>query len=84
MNYCLKALVEKGWVKVNNFRRSDNKLGYAYILTPNGVSERISQTKHFLQRKLDEYEQLKNEIVALEAEILDKNPSLDEKSHSDF
>jgi len=70
VNYCLKALVEKGWLKVNNFRRSDNKLGYAYVLTPNGVSERARQTKQFLRRKLEEYEQLKEEIASLEDEVV--------------
>ena len=69
VNYCVKALVNKGWVKVNNFRRSDNKLGYAYILTPYGVKQRAHQTREFLLRKLDEYEQLKAEIASLEAEI---------------
>ena len=69
VNYCVKALIEKGWVKVNNFRRSDNKLGYAYVLTPFGVAQRVIQSKEFLQRKIREYEQLKAEIASLEAEV---------------
>ena len=71
VNYCLRALVAKGWVKVNNFRRSDNKLAYAYILTPRGVAERTALTKQFLKRKLDEYDQLKVEIALLETQMSD-------------
>ena len=71
VNYCVKALIEKGWVKVNNFRRSDNKLGYAYVLTPYGVAQKIVQSKQFLQRKINEYEQLKAEIASLEADALE-------------
>ena len=69
VNYCLRALVAKGWVKVNNFRRSDNKMAYAYILTPRGVVERTLLTKRFLQRKLNEYDQLKAEIAILKTQI---------------
>ena len=69
INYCVKALAGTGLIKVNNFRRSDNKLGYAYILTPRGARERVLATKRFLQRKIEEYEQLKIEIASLEADI---------------
>ena len=69
VNYCVRALVEKGWLKVNNFRRSDNKMGYAYVLTPQGCAQRALATKHFLSRKLQEYEQLKMEIALLESEL---------------
>jgi EPS-associated MarR family transcriptional regulator len=62
MNYCLNALVEKGFVKVSNFRRSDRKLRYAYVLTPQGVKERALLTGRFLRRKLREYEAIKAEI----------------------
>jgi EPS-associated MarR family transcriptional regulator len=68
VNYCVKALIDKGWVKVNNFRRSDNKLGYAYVLTPYGVAQKIVESKQFLKRKINEYEQLKAEIASLEAD----------------
>lgn len=68
VNYCLNALIEKGLVKVNNFRASDNKLRYAYLLTPRGVSERARLTGRFLQRKLREYEMLKSEIESLQSE----------------
>ena len=80
VNYCLKALIEKGWVKVNNFRRSDNKMGYAYILTPRGVSEHLKQTKDFLKRKLEEYDQLRTEIKVLEDELISKNQFFDDSS----
>lgn len=68
-NYCLKALLEKGLIKVSNFRRSDNKLAYAYLLTPAGVSAKASLTVRFLARKVAEYEQLRNEIEQLHAEL---------------
>ena len=69
VNYCVKALVEKGWVKVDNFCRSDNKLAYAYILTPHGATQRLLQTRQFLHNKLEEYKQLQVEIIRLETEI---------------
>lgn len=65
VNYCLKALVDKGLVKANNFKRSDNKLAYAYVLTPYGLEEKSRLTKAFLQRKLVEFETLQREIEAL-------------------
>lgn len=67
-NYCLKALVDSGWVKVRNFRNSRHKLGYAYRLTPSGVRERARATLRMLQRKSAEYEALKEEIERLRAE----------------
>lgn len=68
MNYCLKALVGKGWVKMDNFSRNPNKLKYAYLLTPQGVRAKTRLTAHFLKRKMAEYEALKTEIEQLEAE----------------
>ena len=65
VNYCLRALTEKGQVKVRNFRSSDNKLRYAYILTPGGIAEKTRLTGAFLERKIAEYEALKTEIAAL-------------------
>lgn len=62
VNYCLKALAEKGLVKVQNFRASGNKLRYAYVLTPQGIGEKIRLTRGFLDRKLAEYDQLRKEI----------------------
>jgi len=69
LNYCLKALLDKGWIKIQNFRGSDNKLSYTYLLTPRGVSEKAMLTARFLRRKLEEYEQLKSEIDSLQREL---------------
>ena len=68
-NYCLKALVDKGWVKLENFQKNPNKLGYLYLLTPMGIAAKTTLTARFLQRKLTEYEKLKVEIEILEAEV---------------
>ncbi len=70
VNYCLKALADKGLVKMRNFRASKNKLGYAYLLTPRGVKEKLALTEGFLHRKLKEYDALKAEIAVLKAEGL--------------
>lgn len=67
-NFVLNALIDKGLVKVGNFRKSNNRLRYAYILTPKGASEKVSLTASFLKRKLREYEELKAEIEALRQE----------------
>jgi EPS-associated MarR family transcriptional regulator len=72
VNYCLNALVEKGCLKVNNFRNSNNKLGYAYLLTPKGVDEVARMTVVFLRCKMREYEQLSNEIEILKREAADR------------
>jgi EPS-associated MarR family transcriptional regulator len=69
VNYCIKALVNKGFLKVENFRKSSNKLGYAYLLTPSGVHEKASLTVSFLKRKQREYVELEAEIAALRAEV---------------
>lgn len=68
-NYCLRALVGKGLIKISNFRRSDNKLAYAYLLTPTGLQEKTRLTIAFLKRKQKEYEQLQVEIAQLRAEV---------------
>lgn len=68
-NYCVKALIEKGWIKTNNFKNSKNKLAYAYILTPEGLKQKKLITVSFLQRKLQEYEELKLEIERLTEEV---------------
>ena len=68
VNFVLNALVDKGLVKVSNFRKSNSKLRYAYILTPKGVSERVALTANFLKRKVSEYELLKAEIESLRHE----------------
>jgi EPS-associated MarR family transcriptional regulator len=73
MNYCLNALIDKGWVKVQNFSQSKNKFGYVYLLTPSGIAEKAALTSVFLKRKMEEYEALKIEIAMLKSEIDTKN-----------
>ena len=68
LNYCLKALIAKGWIKVQNFSQSKNKFGYIYVLTPQGLSEKAALMTRFLGRKMQEYEALKAEIKALKSE----------------
>ena len=72
VNFCLNALVEKGCLKVNNFRNSDNKLAYAYLLTPHGLDEKARITVRFLKYKMREYERLRAEIEALKREAKQK------------
>lgn len=69
LNYCLKALMKVGMIKMGNFSRSERKLGYAYILTPKGIAEKSRVTARFLVRKETEYETLKTEIAALRKEV---------------
>ena len=68
LNYALRALIDKGWVKAGNFRRSPNKLGYAYLLTPSGIEAKAQLTRRFLARKMREYDQLHSEIQRLKDE----------------
>ena len=68
VNYCMKALVDKGIIKAKNFVKNKNKTAYAYYLTPKGVEEKAKVTFHFLQSKLNEYEQLKSEIEEIRQE----------------
>ena len=72
VNYCLRALVGKGQVKIRNFRAANNKLRYAYILTPKGIAAKTALTGVFLRRKVAEYEALKVEIAALKTELKDE------------
>jgi len=69
LNYCLKALMEKGLVKMRNFTHSKNKFGYVYMLTPTGIAEKAAITHRFLHRKMEEYELLKAEIDALKQDL---------------
>ena len=62
LNYCLKALKDKGLIKINNFQKNPNKIGYAYILTPKGIATKTKLTINFMKRKMIEYEELKTEI----------------------
>ena len=68
-NYVLKSLIDVGWVKLDNFQRSDNKWGYAYLLTPTGVTEKAAITLRFLKRKKQEYDDLQIEIAQLQKEV---------------
>ena len=68
-NYFLRALIEKGWVKTQNFANNPQKGRYIYQLTPHGISEKARITRQFLARKRSEYEQLRAEIAALEREV---------------
>lgn len=67
-NYCLKALLDKGFIKVRNFYKNKKKKAYIYILTPNGIEEKAQVTYRFLQRKISEYESIKAEIESLKNE----------------
>ena len=69
VNFLLKSLTQVGWVKLENFKRSDNKMGYAYLLTPTGLLEMAKITRFFLERKEIEYQQLEDEIQQLRAEV---------------
>ena len=69
INFCFQALVEKGFVKMQNFSRSKSKLRYAYLLTPAGVAAKSKLTAEFLSRKVAEYELLQAEIEALKVEM---------------
>ncbi|MDO9145898.1 MULTISPECIES: MarR family EPS-associated transcriptional regulator [Comamonadaceae] len=81
INFCLKALLEKGWIKMGNFSKNPNKLGYAYLLTPIGMAEKAALTKRFLQRKMAEYEKLREEIALLERETQKQDALKDGKPH---
>ncbi len=65
LNYCIKALKEKGMVKIKNFKRNKNKIEYIYALTPKGISYRTKLTINFMKRKIDEYDQLQKELKIL-------------------
>lgn len=67
-NYCLKALIEKGFVKAENYRNSGNKLTYFYLLTPSGIAAKAELTRQFLARKMREYDELRVEIERLQQE----------------
>ena len=71
INYCMKKLVEKGLIKITNFKQNPKKMGYAYLLTPKGIEEKSKLTFSFLKRKLIEYEILKKEINELKLESVE-------------
>ena len=68
-HYIVKSLIDVGLIKLDNFQRSKNKLGYAYLLTPKGIAEKAAITVRFLARKQDEYKRLEQEIEALKSEV---------------
>ena len=68
-NFCLQALVERGLVKANNFKNSNNKKAYMYFLTRKGIAEKARATSRFLDRKVAEYEALRREIETLRREV---------------
>jgi EPS-associated MarR family transcriptional regulator len=69
VNYCLRAIAEKGWLKIRNFRDNRNKLSYRYVLTPTGIAEKVNITYEFLRRKIAEYDVLSAEIERLSREV---------------
>ena len=70
IHYVLNALIDKGLVKLGNFKAAEDKRRYAYVLTPKGIAQRITLTREFLIRKMEEYESLRKEINALKAEVV--------------
>ncbi|MBS0617813.1 MAG: MarR family EPS-associated transcriptional regulator [Spirochaetes bacterium] len=68
-NYCLKALIAKGWVKAQNFKNNKHKLSYAYLLTPSGIEQKASITVSYLKRKMQEYDELKTAVEELKREV---------------
>lgn len=77
INYCMRAVIDRGWVKVNNFRRADNKLAYAYLLTPSGAAAKMRMARRFLAIKEAEFEQLQEEIEVLRKEVLRQGGACD-------
>jgi EPS-associated MarR family transcriptional regulator len=77
-HYLVRSLIDVGWVKISNFKRSNNKIGYAYLLTPKGMMEKAAITSDFLVRKQLEYENLRDEIRQLQQDINLKK--IDEKT----
>lgn len=69
LNFCLNALIDKGFVKMANFQKSKNKFKCIYLLTPQGIAEKVALTSRFLKRKMQEYDALKLEIEALKSEV---------------
>jgi|ERR1700685_2190483 EPS-associated MarR family transcriptional regulator len=80
VNYCLQALMHKGWIKASHFKNSRNKLAYRYLLTPRGIDEKAHLTVRFLQIKMREYESLRDEIEQLRREVSLGVPAADEQA----
>ena len=69
INYCLKALIDIGHIKIHNFNKNPKKIGYLYLLTPKGMSEKVRLTSSFLSRKIDEYHSLRKEIESIKSKL---------------
>ena len=78
VNYCMKKLVEKGWIKLSNFSSNPNKSSYSYLLTPKGIEEKAKLTFEFLKIKIEEYEVLKEEIKKLKLDAEELNTSIND------
>ena len=76
VNYCLTGLIDKGYIKLENFRHADNRLAYAYHLTPEGIQAKLQLTCWLLKRRLKEYAEIRQEIQTLSTELADQNPEL--------
>lgn len=81
LHYCMRALIDKGLIKLGNFAESKHRLRYAYLLTPAGVAQKTGMARRFLKRKMAEYEALQAEIAALRAELAE-GPSSRDFQHS--
>ena len=79
INFCLRALLDKGLVKMRNFRDSQNKVAYAYVLTPKGAQAKVRATAAFLKRKMKEYEAIQREIEELKREVGTERETPEEK-----
>ena len=67
LNYCIKELKKKGYLKIHNFKKNPNKLNYIYILTPKGLTTKTTLTLNFMKRKMNEYDELKQEMKEIDA-----------------
>jgi len=76
VNYCLTGLIDKGYIKLENFRHEDNRLAYAYHLTPEGIQAKLQLTFLFLKRRLQEYAEIREEIQTLSTELGKQDPEL--------
>ena len=81
INYCLQALKEKGWIKIQNFNNSNNKIGYIHLLTPSGITSKLTLTIRFLEFKKNEYEALRKEIEKLEKDLVDVSQGTNQIVH---
>ena len=84
VNYCIKSLVEKGFIKISNFRNNKNKIQYSYLLTPKGVEEKAKLTLDFIRIKTQEYDALKQEIENLKKEKGREKDNMDKENHGHF